>query len=157
MSHPTPPPSPASRLMRGYGPLFAFAILFLLMAALVPTVGQEIKTVAVAGPGGGAGARCDRRRRQPRGRRRLRPRRHRPTAPAVRPPGRARRPPAAGTAPPPDGAGKAGGSGATGAAAGPGGTVGRPIRRPAPHRRLRHPQGAGPQRPVLPALHRLLG
>jgi hypothetical protein len=41
--------------MRGYGPLFAFALLFLLMAALVPTVGQEIKTVAVAGPGAGAG------------------------------------------------------------------------------------------------------
>jgi hypothetical protein len=39
--------------MRGYGPLFAVAVLFLLMAALVPTVGQEIKTVAVAGPGGG--------------------------------------------------------------------------------------------------------
>ena len=50
----TPPPSsPASRLMRGYGPLFGFAVLFMLMAALVPTVGQEIKTVAVAGPGGG--------------------------------------------------------------------------------------------------------
>lgn len=48
-----PPPSPAARLMRGYGPLFAFAVLFLLMAALVPTVGTEIKTVAVAGPGGG--------------------------------------------------------------------------------------------------------
>ena len=51
-----PPPSPASRLMRGYGPLLAFAVLFLLMAALVPTVGHEIKTVAVAGPGGGAPA-----------------------------------------------------------------------------------------------------
>ena len=49
-----PPSSPASRLMRGYGPLFGFAVLFMLMAALVPTVGQEIKTVAVAGPGGGA-------------------------------------------------------------------------------------------------------
>ena len=48
----SPPPSPASRLMRGYGPLFAFAVLFLLMAALVPTVGSEIKTVAVAGPAG---------------------------------------------------------------------------------------------------------
>jgi hypothetical protein len=39
--------------MRGYGPLFAFAILFTLMAALVPTVGTEIKTVAAAGPGAG--------------------------------------------------------------------------------------------------------
>ena len=51
-----PPPSPASRLMRGYGPLFAFAVLFMLMAALVPTVGTEIKTVAAAGPGGGPAA-----------------------------------------------------------------------------------------------------
>jgi hypothetical protein len=51
-----PPPSPASRLLRGYGPLFAVAILFLLMAALVPTVGREIKTVAVAGPGSGTPA-----------------------------------------------------------------------------------------------------
>jgi hypothetical protein len=54
-----PPPSPAARLMRGYGPLFAFAVLFMLMAALVPTVGHEIKTVPVAGPGGdptGSGA-----------------------------------------------------------------------------------------------------
>ena len=49
----SPPPSPASRLMRGYGPLFAFAVLFMLMAALVPTVGHEIKTVAAAGPGAG--------------------------------------------------------------------------------------------------------
>jgi hypothetical protein len=40
--------------MRGYGPLFAFAILFTLMAALVPTVGTEIKTVAAAGPSGGS-------------------------------------------------------------------------------------------------------
>ncbi len=49
----SPPPSPATRLMRGYGPLFGFAVLFMLMAALVPTVGTEIKTVTVAGPGGG--------------------------------------------------------------------------------------------------------
>ena len=49
----SPPPSPATRLMRGYGPLFAFAVLFMLMAALVPTVGHEIKTVTVAGPGAG--------------------------------------------------------------------------------------------------------
>jgi hypothetical protein len=49
----SPPPSPATRLMRGYGPLFGFAVLFMLMAALVPTVGTEIKTVAVAGPGSG--------------------------------------------------------------------------------------------------------
>jgi hypothetical protein len=39
--------------MRGYGPLFGFAVLFMLMAALVPTGGQEIKTVAVAGSGAG--------------------------------------------------------------------------------------------------------
>jgi hypothetical protein len=37
--------------MRGYGPLFGFAVLFMLMAALVPTVGTEVKTVAVAGSG----------------------------------------------------------------------------------------------------------
>jgi len=47
----SPPPSPAARLMRGYGPLFGFAVLFMLMAALVPTVGTEVKTVAVAGSG----------------------------------------------------------------------------------------------------------
>jgi hypothetical protein len=45
--------------MRGYGPLFAVAVAFLLMAALVPTVGHEVKTVAVAGPGGGAPAASD--------------------------------------------------------------------------------------------------
>ena len=50
----SPPPSPASRLMRGYGPLFGFAVLFMLMAALIPTVGPEVKTVAVAGPNGEA-------------------------------------------------------------------------------------------------------
>jgi len=50
----SPPPSPASRLMRGYGPLFAFAVLFLLMAALIPTVGPEIRTVAAAGGPSGA-------------------------------------------------------------------------------------------------------
>lgn len=38
--------------MRGYGPLFGFAVLFMLMAALIPTVGPEVKTVAVAGPSG---------------------------------------------------------------------------------------------------------
>jgi hypothetical protein len=42
--------------MRGYGPLFAFAVLFMLMAALVPTVGTDVKTVTVAGPGGGRAA-----------------------------------------------------------------------------------------------------
>jgi len=50
----SPPPSPASRLMRGYGPLLGFAVLFMLMAALIPTVGPEVKTVAVAGPNGEA-------------------------------------------------------------------------------------------------------
>jgi len=48
----SPPPSPASRLMRGYGPLLGFAVLFMLMAALIPTVGPEIRTVAAAGPTG---------------------------------------------------------------------------------------------------------
>jgi hypothetical protein len=36
--------------MRGYGPLLGFAVLFFLMAALIPTVGTEVKTVAAAGP-----------------------------------------------------------------------------------------------------------
>jgi len=150
---------PASRLMRGYGPLFAVALLFLLMAALVPTVGSEVKTVAVAGSSGPA---------------------------AHRPPGRrpatGRRP--AATPPPPTApattaavvtdrlratAARGGSAGAARSvtarrrgppAARPAGIVhprrqGR--RRPGPDRRLRHPQGPGGQRPLLPALCRLLG
>jgi len=38
--------------MRGYGPLLGFAVLFFLMAALIPTVGPEIRTVAAGGPSG---------------------------------------------------------------------------------------------------------
>lgn len=37
------------RLLRAYGPLFASAVLFALMAALVPTVGREVHTAPVAG------------------------------------------------------------------------------------------------------------
>ncbi|MGH8976285.1 MAG: hypothetical protein ACRD0C_24105, partial [Acidimicrobiia bacterium] len=40
---------PSSRLLRGYGPLLAFAVLFCLMAAFVPTVGTEVRTVPAAG------------------------------------------------------------------------------------------------------------
>jgi hypothetical protein len=48
----SPAPSPSSRLLRGYGPLLAFALLFVLMAAFVPTVGEQVRTVPVAqGPG----------------------------------------------------------------------------------------------------------
>jgi hypothetical protein len=42
-------PSPSSRLLRGYGPLLGFALLFCLMAAFVPTVGTEVRTVPAAG------------------------------------------------------------------------------------------------------------
>ncbi len=38
-----------TRLLRGYGPLLAFALLFCLMAAFVPTVGTEVRTVPAAG------------------------------------------------------------------------------------------------------------
>ena len=160
----SPPPSPASRLMRGYGPLFGFAVLFLLMAALVPTVG----------PGDQDGGRGRARRR--RGRRGRPPataarRAPTPTRPAGRPsgagggattgsrsggrPGRRQH-----------GADRRAGSGAAAGSGGGAGGAGRraPVRaasggRPAApqDRRLRQPQGAGPQRPLLPALHRLLG
>ena len=46
-------PPPSARLLRGYGPLLAFAILFVLMAAFVPSVGPQVRTVTVAGPGAG--------------------------------------------------------------------------------------------------------
>jgi len=46
----SPPPSPGARLLRGYGPLLAFVVLFTLMAAFVPTVGEEVRTVTVSGP-----------------------------------------------------------------------------------------------------------
>ena len=46
-------PAPAARILRGYGPLLAFALLFCLMAAFVPTVGEEVRTVpAEAEPAG---------------------------------------------------------------------------------------------------------
>jgi hypothetical protein len=57
VSLPAPAPSPSSRLLRGYGPLLAFALLFVLMAVFVPTVGEEVRTVPVSGlssdPAGG--------------------------------------------------------------------------------------------------------
>ena len=62
-----PPPRTASRLVRGYGPLIGFTVLFLLMSLFVPTRRQEVVTERVAagvgagsdaagGQGGGAGA-----------------------------------------------------------------------------------------------------
>jgi hypothetical protein len=49
-------PSPRSRIMRGYGPLVAFALVFLLMALFFPTVGRKVVNVngvgAAAGPAG---------------------------------------------------------------------------------------------------------
>ncbi|HZI37717.1 MAG TPA: ABC transporter substrate-binding protein [Acidimicrobiia bacterium] len=58
-------PSVAQRLLRGYGPLAAAALAFLVMAALVPTVPQEVRIVGgraplaagdTPGPAGGAAA-----------------------------------------------------------------------------------------------------
>ena len=50
-----PSPSPSRRILRGYGPLVAFALVFLLMALFFPTVGRKVVTVngegAAAGPG----------------------------------------------------------------------------------------------------------
>ena len=49
-------PSPRTRILRGYGPLVAFALVFLLMALFFPTVGRKVVNVngvgAAAGPGG---------------------------------------------------------------------------------------------------------
>ena len=49
---PRPEPQPsartASRLLRGYGPLIGFAVLFLLMSLFVPTRRQEVVTERVA-------------------------------------------------------------------------------------------------------------
>ena len=51
--------APSARILRGYGPLLAFAVLFCLMAAFVPTVGEEVRTVPAEGvaaaPGSPAG------------------------------------------------------------------------------------------------------
>src|SRR5438094_10352254 len=51
-----PSPSPRTRILRGYGPLVAFALVFLLMAFFFPTVGRKVVNVngvgAAAGPGG---------------------------------------------------------------------------------------------------------
>src|SRR5688500_12218133 len=43
--------SPARRLLRGYGPLAALVLVFTLMAALVPTVGDKVRTVTEAASG----------------------------------------------------------------------------------------------------------
>jgi hypothetical protein len=45
--------SPSRWLLRGYGPLVALAVLFVLMAAFIPTVGEQVRTVA-AGEANGA-------------------------------------------------------------------------------------------------------
>jgi substrate-binding family protein len=45
--------SPTRWLLRGYGPLLALAVLFVLMAAFVPTVGEQVRTVATGDAGGG--------------------------------------------------------------------------------------------------------
>ena len=44
--------APRTRLLRGYGPLVAAALLFVLMATFVPTVGKQVETRTVAGPAG---------------------------------------------------------------------------------------------------------
>ena len=41
--------APRTRLLRGYGPLVAAALLFVLMATFVPTVGKQVETRTVAG------------------------------------------------------------------------------------------------------------
>ncbi|MGH9036584.1 MAG: hypothetical protein ACRD0O_12550, partial [Acidimicrobiia bacterium] len=52
-------PAPAARILRGYGPLLAFAVLFCLMAAFVPTVGDEVRTVPAEAEPAGAGSGAD--------------------------------------------------------------------------------------------------
>ena len=51
-----PTPSPRTRIMRGYGPLVAFALVFLLMALFFPTVGRKLVTVNGQGAAAGAGS-----------------------------------------------------------------------------------------------------
>src|SRR5439155_22648353 len=50
-----PSPSPRTRILRGYGPLVAFALVFLLMALFFPTVGRKVVTVNGEGAPAGAG------------------------------------------------------------------------------------------------------
>ena len=52
----SPAVSTSSRILRGYGPLLAFALLFLLMAAFVPTVGEQVRTVPGASSQGPSGS-----------------------------------------------------------------------------------------------------
>src|SRR5438105_14252067 len=49
-------PSPRTRILRGYGPLVAFAMVFLLMAVFFPTVGRKVVTVNGQGAAAGAGS-----------------------------------------------------------------------------------------------------
>ena len=44
----------ARRLLRGYGPLLAFVVVFLLMAVAVPTVGKEVVAQNASGTKGQA-------------------------------------------------------------------------------------------------------
>ena len=46
--------APRTRLLRGYGPLVAAALLFVLMATFVPTVGKQVETRTIAGAAAGA-------------------------------------------------------------------------------------------------------
>jgi hypothetical protein len=50
------PGSPAERrLLKGYGPLAGLLLMFVLMAAFVPSIAREQTVVSVGGAGGGAG------------------------------------------------------------------------------------------------------
>src|SRR5205814_1224232 len=51
-----PSPSPRTRILRGYGPLVAFALVFLLMAVFFPTVGRKVVTVEGQRAAAGAGS-----------------------------------------------------------------------------------------------------
>src|SRR5581483_863993 len=50
LTDPAPGPMVAQRLLRGYGPLAAAALAFLVMAALVPTVPQEVRVAGAPAP-----------------------------------------------------------------------------------------------------------
>ena len=72
------PASPATRLLRGYGPLLAFVLVFLLIALLVPTSDRPVVTRTVGGA-------RDRRRSAPRTGRAPAPHRGRPAPLAGQP------------------------------------------------------------------------
>src|SRR3954447_4965745 len=48
-------PSPRTRILRGYGPLVAFALVFLLMALFFPTVGRKVVNTNGVGASAGQG------------------------------------------------------------------------------------------------------